>query len=224
MTPSSTIAIRFPALAAVSEAKVPAAPGRNLNATTGIPYSPPVSTFAVSRSAPERGTSVLTIRNEPSRSVSSVVPGGRSLAAAGLSLESAKGSPSSMMSFSAVRAFSDSSTMRNSSKAVLPTSSLAWAEFVMPGSCSTIQRWPCRVTSGSATPNWSTRLRMISIAWPTASCTGTAGGSLSVSTSMSRCVPPLRSSPRFNSHFGRWRDASSCARSVASRPYQLIDG
>ena len=55
-----------------------------------------------------------------------------------------------------------SSSSLNSSSAVLPISALARSGSCTPGSWMRMRSVPWRVIVGSATPNWSTRLRMVS--------------------------------------------------------------
>ena len=62
-----------------------------------------------------------------------------------------------------------SSTIRNSSCAVVPISFFASSGFCWPGSEIWIESVPILRTSTSATPHLSIRLRITSIAWSTAS-------------------------------------------------------
>ena len=56
---------------------------------------------------------------------------------------------------------------------------------------------PCFAIKGSATPNWSILFLITSIALSTASFTLTVSSNLEASTSNKRCVPPLKSRPKF---------------------------
>ena len=60
-----------------------------------------------------------------------------------------------------------SSTSLNSRSAVLPMSALARSGSWTPGSWTRMRLSPCCWMEGSATPNWSTRLRMVSSPWRT---------------------------------------------------------
>ena len=60
------------------------------------------------------------------------------------------------------------STSESSRKAVFLMRSLTRLGSSMPGSCTRMRSAPSRAISGSATPNSSTRLRIVSTAWDTA--------------------------------------------------------
>ena len=53
------------------------------------------------------------------------------------------------------------STIRNSRVAVAVSIFSSSVGSCTPGSCTTMRSTPCRCTSGSATPSWSTRLRKV---------------------------------------------------------------
>ena len=81
-------------------------------------------------------------------------------------------------------------TGRNRSSAVWPTMSSAFCRSFTPGR-STMMLLPCRLTSGSATPSESTRLRMMFTACPSVSDL-TLVPAFGASTTE---IPPWRSSP-----------------------------
>src|SRR2546426_11615818 len=78
-------------------------------------------------------------------------------------------SPSGTRPCTAASTSAFSSASLNSRSAVLPMSALARSGSCTPGSWIRIRSSPCRVMVGSATPNWSTRLRIVSTPWRTAS-------------------------------------------------------
>ena len=79
--------------------------------------------------------------------------------------------PASTLSIFCIMAIvnSGSFTIRNSSKAVPCSSCFASSSRATPGSSTIILLLPCLCIDGSATPYWSTLLRIISIARETAS-------------------------------------------------------
>ncbi len=84
-----------------------------------------------------------------------------------------------------------STTSWNSRYAACWTSVLARSSSWIPGSSTMIRSSPTFWISGSETPNWSTRLRMISSARSIASRCSSPVKELSVSSSSSsRCMPP----------------------------------
>src|SRR2546421_807107 len=158
MTMNSTTAMAEAAMA-IMPWRIESAPSegptvRSSSTATGAGNAPARSTMARSRASSTVNWPVITARP----------PGIRSL------IRGADCStPSGTRPCTAASTSAFSSTSLNSRRAVLPISALARSGSCTPGSWIRIRSSPCRVMVGSATPNWSTRLRIVSPPWRTAS-------------------------------------------------------